>query len=57
MVYFHLEEIIKRLGVTPGQLRKIADKMEREQAPKKESENQRIFKDYKEKFLKSKKHV
>lgn len=55
MVLFNFEEIVKRLEISPKELRKIADRLERELSKiKTMSEAERIQEEYYQKFINQK---
>lgn len=55
MVVFNFEEIVKRLEISPKELRRIADRLERELSKTKTtSEKEIIYQNYKQKFLNQK---
>lgn len=55
MVLFNFEEIVKRLEISPKELRRIAYQLERELAKTKTmSEKEIIYQEYKQKFLNQK---
>ena len=51
MAVFSFEEIVRRLKISPKELRRIADQIERELPKKTISEKERLVEEYKQLFL------